>query len=79
MARRREVKKKREKIAIRLFWYAVARNVVYGVRVVVQFYPWFKFFCVCFKLTIIHYHTPKQRKLKFEPRIKLRRNVYLLK
>ena len=37
-------------------------------NVVVQFYPWFKFyFPKCFKLIIIHYHTTKQRELKFKP------------
>ena len=29
------------------------------------------FIFLCFKLAIIHYHTQKQRKIKFEPRIKL--------
>ena len=31
---------------------------------------WFNFI-LCFKLIIIHYHTPKQRKIKYKPRIKL--------
>ena len=30
----------------------------------------------CFKLTIIHYNTQKQKKRKFEPRIKLNHNIY---
>ena len=30
----------------------------------------------CFKLIIIHYHTPKQREIKFEPRMKLNHNIY---
>ena len=30
------------------------------------------FLFLCFKLIIIHYHTPKQRKIKFEPRIKFK-------
>ena len=34
------------------------------------------FIFLCFKLIIIHYHTPKQRKMKFEPRIKLNHNIY---
>ena len=46
--------------------------------VVVQFYPWFKFYFLCFKLIIIHYHTPKQREIKFEPRIKLNHNTCIL-
>ena len=31
----------------------------------------------CFKLIIIHYHTPKQREIKFEPRIKLNHNTHI--
>ena len=30
----------------------------------------------CFKLIIIHYNTQKQKKRKFEPRIKLNHNIY---
>ena len=37
--------------------------------VVVQFYPWFKFCFFCFKLIIIHYHTQKQKKIKFNHNI----------
>ena len=33
------------------------------------------FISLCFKLIIIHYHTPKQRKIKFKPRIKLNHNM----
>ena len=32
----------------------------------------------CFKLIIIHYHTPKQKKIKFKPKIKLNRNRYFV-
>ena len=45
---------------------------------------WFKFILglnfisLCFKLIIIHYHTPKQREMKFKPRIKLNHNIYKL-
>ena len=35
------------------------------------------FIFLCFKLIITHYHTQKQRKIKFEPRIKLNHNIYL--
>ena len=35
------------------------------------------FIFLCFKLIIIHYHTQKQRKIKFEPRIKLNHNIYI--
>ena len=38
-----------------------------GVYVVVQFY--------LFKLIIIHYHTQKQRGIKFKPRTKLNHNI----
>ena len=35
------------------------------------------FIFFCFKLIIIHYHTQKQRKTKFKPRIKLNHNRYI--
>ena len=41
------------------------------------FYPWFKFY---FPLSQTHYHTlqypKKEKKIKFEPRIKLNHNIY---
>ena len=46
---------------------------------------WFKFILglnfifFCFKVIIIHYHTQKQKKIKFKPRIKLNHNIYLKK
>ena len=45
---------------------------------------WFNFFLglnfifLCSKLIIIHYHTPKQRKIKFKTRKKLNHNVDLI-
>ena len=36
------------------------------------------FISLCFKLIIIHYHTQKQREIKFKPRIKLNHNIYTL-
>ena len=36
------------------------------------------FIFLCFKLIIIHYHTPKQRKIKFKPRINLNHNIYIV-
>ena len=45
---------------------------------------WFKFILglnfisLCFKLIIIHYHTSKQREIKFKPRIKLNHNIYII-
>ena len=51
--------------------------------VVVQFYPWFKFSFLLFQthyhVIIIHYNTEKQKKIKFEPRIKLNHNTYTFK
>ena len=32
---------------------------------------------LCFRLIIIHYHTSKQREIKFEPRIKLNHNIFV--
>ena len=47
--------------------------------VVVQFYPWFKIYFPLFTIfIIIRYHTQKQRKIKFEPRIKLNHNRYIV-
>ena len=52
----------------------------FSVYVVAQFYPWFKFSFLLFQthyhVIIIHYHTQKQKKRKFEPRIKLNHNIY---
>ena len=49
--------------------------------VVVQFYPWFKFYFLLFQthyhVIIIHYHTQKQTTIEFEPRIKLNHNVHV--
>ena len=36
------------------------------------------FIFLCFKLIIIHYNTQKQKKVKFEPRIKLNHNISIL-
>ena len=44
---------------------------------------WFNFILrsnvifLCFKLVIIHYNTQKQKKTKFEPRIKSNHNIYI--
>ena len=35
------------------------------------------FIPLCCKLIIIHYYTPKQREIKFKPRIKLNHNIYV--
>ena len=36
------------------------------------------FISLCFKFITIHYQTPKQREIKFKPRIKLNHNIYTL-
>ena len=48
--------------------------VAYNIYVVVQFYPWFKFYSPLFQT---HHHTlpyPKTKEIKFKPRIKLNHN-----
>ena len=45
--------------------------------VVVQFCPLFNFIFLSFNLIIIHFQTPKQRKMKIKPRIKLSHNIYI--
>ena len=36
------------------------------------------FICLCFKLIIIYYHIPKQKKIKFKLGTKLNHNTYKL-
>ena len=45
------------------------------IDVVVQFYPWFNFFCHLYFIIITHNHIQKQREIKFKPRIKLDHNI----
>ena len=51
--------------------------------VVVQFYPWFKFSCLLFLGMVMYDNNMimslKQKKRKFEPRIKLNHNKYTKK
>ena len=51
----------------------------YSVLIVVQFHPWFKFYFLCFNRIVIHvhYHTQKQNKIKFKPRIQLNHTIHL--
>ena len=55
------------------------------VEILVTSLLWFSFILglnfvfLCFKLVIIHYHTPKQRKLKCKPKIKLNYNTPISK
>ena len=51
-------------------------SIINHIYVVVQFYPWFNFIFLCFKLINILYNTQKQTKRNFEPRIKLNHNIY---
>ena len=54
---------------------------VMGGQIILLWMLWFNFMLglnfifLCFKLIIIHYHTPKQREIKFKPRIKLNHNI----
>ena len=50
-----------EFIGVYVLWF----NFILGLN--------FNFLCV--KLIIIHYHSTKQRKIKFKPRIKLNHNI----
>ena len=47
--------------AYRMLWF----NFILGLN----------FILLCFKLIIIHYHTPKRRKIQFKLRIKLNHNT----
>ena len=49
-------------------------NIAY---VVVQFYPWFKFYFPSFLGMVMLIMSLKQRKIKFKPRIKLNHNTYI--
>ena len=48
----------------------------YRVYVVVQFYPWFKFYFPLFWVMVSMIMSLKKRKIKFKPRIKLNHNIY---
>ena len=50
------------RLAVYLLWF----NFILGSN----------FIFLCFLLIIIHYHTQKQRKIKFEPSIKLNHNIF---
>ena len=53
-----------------------------GRKISLLYVLWFNFILglnfifFCFKLIIIYYHTQKQKKIKFKPRIKLKHNIY---
>ena len=48
-------------------FYMLCFNFILGLNI---------FFCL--KLIIIYYHTPKQKNIKFKPRIKLNHNIYMI-
>ena len=58
-------------------WWFVHLDILYMLWL--NFILGLHFIFPCFKLIIIHYHTPKQRKIKFKPRIKLNHNIYIKK
>ena len=47
------------------------------VYVVVQFYPWFKFYFPLFWGMVIYVNESETKEIKFKPRIKLNRNMYM--
>ena len=61
-----------------LRWFLRGRIQIWQEYVVVQFYPWFKFY---FPLIQTHYHilpNQKQSKIIFKPRTRLNHNIYSL-
>ena len=58
-------------------WQKPIRNVVLWYTLWFNFILGSNFFFLCFKLIFIHNHTPKQREIKFDPRIKLNRNIHV--
>ena len=62
-----------EEVCTILHWQAVHMYMLWF-----NFIPWLKSYFFCFKhyhVIIIHYHTQKQKKIKFEPRINLNHNT----
>ena len=51
-------------------------KILFGVFVVVKFYPWFQFYfpLIVKSLSYIS-HTPKQKKIKLKPKVKLNFNI----
>ena len=46
-----------------------------NILFVVQFYPWFKFYFLLFLGIVVYDNEFEQRKIEFEPRIKLNHNI----
>ena len=64
------------------YWQMFLEPLTLDIYVVVQFYPWFKFSFLLFFLGMVMYDNNmimslKQKKRKFEPRIKLNHNIYM--
>lgn len=55
-------------------------KILFGVFVLVKFYPWFQCYFPLFVKSLSYiYHTPKQKKIKLKPKIKLNCNIFLCK
>ena len=48
---------------------------LFWMNVVVQFYPWFKFYFLLFLGMLMYDNKLKTKKIKFKPRIKLNDNM----
>ena len=48
---------------------------LFNIAVVIQFYPWFKFYFPLFQTHYHNYNTQKQEKIKSVPRMKLNNNM----
>ena len=55
---------------------AVINNKIYAKFII---YNHLNFIFLCFKLIIIHYYIPKQKKIKFKLRTKLNHSIYVQK
>lgn len=66
------IKLKKDRLAINKFHF----KGMHCIYVRVQFYPWFIF---SFPLFQTYYNTQKQKKIKFEPRLKLNHNAHIHK
>ena len=53
-------------------------NIWYLYMLSFKFILGLNYIFFCFKVIITHYHTQKQKKIKFKPRIKLNHNIYIL-
>ena len=60
------------------YWQLLNSFPCFYVYLLVQFYPWFKFYFPLFFRMVMLKMNLKQRKIEFEPRIKLNHNIYHL-